>query len=200
MFQVARRRGCGPQRPGPLSLRFLFACFACVLPSPQFRPARTGFGMLCFRVPGAVDVSRSAQAPGFPGSVHVLVQTRCIGCIRRTPGLPAAPTYQRPPHAHIIIFFPDANTSQWSIAVLDIGFACVSASVQGTGCGTAEQYRAGPAKHKLRIAIFVLPGEGGGGAREVAVTVTATVTMTVSVPEVHATHLLPSPTPSLMYF
>ena len=31
-------------------------------------------------------------------------------------------------------------------------------------------------------------------------TVTATVTVTVSVPEVHAIHLLPSPTPSLMYF
>ena len=30
--------------------------------------------------------------------------------------------------------------------MLDIGFACVSASVQGTGCGSAEQYRAGPAK------------------------------------------------------
>ena len=34
---------------------------------------------------------------------------------------------------------PDANTSQWSVAVLDIGFACVSASVQGTGQGGAEQ-------------------------------------------------------------
>ena len=39
------------------------------------------------------------------------------------------------PHAHIIIFFPDANTSQWSVAVLDIGFASVSVSVQGTGSG-----------------------------------------------------------------
>ena len=49
-------------------------------------------------------------------------------------------------------------------------------------------------RHKLRIATFVLPGEGGW--TEAAMSVTATVTLTVSVPEVHATHLLPSHTPA----
>ena len=61
----------------------------------------------------------------------------------------------------------------------------------------AGQCRAGPAKHKLRIATFVLPSEGGG--TEATISVTATVTVTVSVPEVRATHPTLSH-PSLMYF
>ena len=61
------------------------------------------------------------------------------------------------------------------------------------------QCRAGPAKHKLRIATFVLPSAGGGGGTEAALSVTATVSVTVSVPEVRATHPTLSH-PSLMYF
>ena len=38
----------------------------------------------------------------------------------------------------VFYFFLDANTGRWSIA-LDRGFACGSASVQGTGQGSAEQ-------------------------------------------------------------
>ena len=140
VFQGAWRRGRVPQRLGPVSLRFVSACFACVLPSSQFGPARAWFTTLCFRVPGAVDVCRSGQAPSFPGADTMHWVCQANACTAGSSHIAAAPTFT------YNYFFSNANTSQWSVAVLDIGFACVSASVLGTGCDRAEHYRAGPAK------------------------------------------------------
>ena len=78
----------------------------------------------CSHVPGAVDVCCG-------GRTHCA----CTFCMRDQQDarqLASSDTRER-----IFYFFPDANTGQWSIA-LDGGFACVGASVQGTGQGSAE--------------------------------------------------------------
>ena len=133
---------------GTLSLPFQIACFACLLPRSRFALTRSWFGTLCFRMPGplclhplrACSASSNRHALAACAVLCTRCQTcaatrmpgRCLSC-RRPPLTGGAGTY--------FYFFPDANTGQWSVAVLGIGFACVGASIQGTGQGRAEQGR-----------------------------------------------------------
>ena len=147
----------------------------------------------------------STQFPGFgsrTGADTMHWVYRANACTAGSSHIPVAPTC-----TYNYFFVPDANTSQWSVAVecCSVGYwfcmcqcmcQCQCSGYRVRQCRTVQSRAS---QTQVAHGNFCFAG-GGVGAGEVAVTVTATVTVTLSVPKVHATHLLPSPTPSLMYF